>query len=64
VWCGVLRLLVGGLVVSDSEERNDALSLAVRARWEKVDDRRRAAALAALLFAAPSAEAEKERRAS
>jgi len=64
VWCGVLRLLVGGLVVADREERNDAVSLAVKARWEKVNDRRRASALAALLFAAPPAEGEKERRAS
>jgi hypothetical protein len=64
VWCGVLKLLVGGLVVADREERNESLSPAVKARWAKVDDRRRAAALAALLFAVPPAGREKERRAS
>jgi hypothetical protein len=61
-----LRLLVAGLAVADHDEPNDASSTAVKAHWEKVHDRHRAAALAALLFAEPPAEAEreKERRAS
>jgi hypothetical protein len=60
----VLRLIVGGLVVADNEERSEPPPSPVNARWEKVEDRRRAEALAALLFATPPASGETARRAS